>query len=440
MSLTSILLTEKVKRSDRPNAYKTSEEILYDYYIQNKDAVNADPSKEIYVHFTDSDKVGINPQTEHNTPYGFYGYPLVAMVDDYLKTGSSYGVVVRDEKRIPHTLFPYRSRSKNIFVYRLKPNAKVLFMDDTVDEKVVASIASEILKIDDDFKYGEQRIGQSLENYMLSAMESSEWKAWKLLRLVSRMSDFELRKKSSKWFIKAGIDGFSDIKGSGTIYPSEPFQMVTFRMGAIEVIDKLKNNVGSETEAEKLEKRDIYSEQKEYALGIIKKFKRSELQGRPFRVAIFPSLTKPTLDLYRRNGYKEMIFAEANYVYPILWEEPYEIYNDTLNGNAFFLQGLVVHPWLNYFDKMDTTVEYLLKVKYGFLPKGMEIPTFGGKTSTVPSDNAFQLVFTDHKLTTQDGSGYPYTTEDLIESVTSLAKKNTRIKIGVAYDGKIEEV
>ena len=62
ISFLQYLLEERAKVVQRQSAY----DILKEY----KD----DPN--IYISFTDIDKLGINPQSGYNTPLGIYTYPL----------------------------------------------------------------------------------------------------------------------------------------------------------------------------------------------------------------------------------------------------------------------------------------------------------------------------------------------------------------------------
>jgi hypothetical protein len=387
MSLINTLLTEKVKRADRPDAYKTSNDILFDYYDQNKEVVRSDPDREIYVHFSAVKKVGINPQSGFTTPIGFYGYPLVSMVDDLTKKSVDKRDTVNKDRVIPSSWFPYRQREDYITIYRLKKGANVLYMEDSMDietqksyldalEKSGALPAKKFKQLYDSFGFDKiekrkQEVGDAINSGLLGAKHEEELRALIKDTELLKVHQFvflvkwiieESRKYKlvSKLFLAMGIDGLSDHEGGKHIHPSEPFQMVTFRTGAIEVLDVIENTTSRETTASsRTEKRDLFTKRKQYVIGIVKSHPRSKLQGRPFYEPLLPYLTDARIEYIKLRGLEMEVVSSANYVFPILMRKPLIGSDFRRNNDGAFLQGIVIDIPLPYYNKADEALQFI---------------------------------------------------------------------------------
>jgi len=95
----------------------------WDYLIEYKD----DP--DVYISFTEIDKIGINPLSKYNTPVGVYAYPLKEFIDKYFK---GYGESPIDEKyTYKHTIgnfAPFAGKAKYINFIRIKDKSN--FIED----------------------------------------------------------------------------------------------------------------------------------------------------------------------------------------------------------------------------------------------------------------------------------------------------------------------
>jgi len=94
----------------------------WDYVEKYKD------NPDVYISFTEIDKIGINPQSKYNTPVGIYTYPLKEFMElneesDDIEKLKSLGYTVGK-------LAPYAGNAKYINFIKIKPSAKATFIDD----------------------------------------------------------------------------------------------------------------------------------------------------------------------------------------------------------------------------------------------------------------------------------------------------------------------
>jgi hypothetical protein len=93
-------------------------------YTQLKEYVD-DPS--IFISFTEIDKIGINPQSNYNTPLGIYTYPLQVAWKNYKvekifnrSAGSTEEPTVQTERNVISRAFPFASENPYIQVVQAK--------------------------------------------------------------------------------------------------------------------------------------------------------------------------------------------------------------------------------------------------------------------------------------------------------------------------------
>jgi hypothetical protein len=176
-----------------------------------------------YMHFSDIEKLGINPRSLYNTPLGIYAYPITKDVFDRLK----------DNK------LPFASDRQHIHVFVARDPSKVLDIVDLSMERAV-EIANEMntvlgLSIVDD----EQKFIRFTNKAYLGLPGSRLWYHSMLLSSLMIKSAKKLMKKSLHWnelWRAVGIDGVVD-KGKGIIHENEPEQAVFFSSKAIQQVD-----------------------------------------------------------------------------------------------------------------------------------------------------------------------------------------------------------
>lgn len=195
---------------------------------------------EHYVHFSNIEKFGINPQTKFGTPAGIYGYPL-SYVIDAIKSGSTS---------------EFGFDRKYLHIFRFKPNAKVItftrkftMADKSYDDY---ELADDVKKIKQQFNLDQHIIDELYNktneegNY---AGESAGAFLWGFTYFLLTYLDYFANKANVRrtimWaalFRFLGIDGFVD-QGNGLIHPNERYQAVAFGKSVVEHVAVLDNNL-----------------------------------------------------------------------------------------------------------------------------------------------------------------------------------------------------
>ena len=182
----------------------------------------------IYISFTEIDKLGINPNSEYQTPLGIYTYPLKHVFD-----------AMDEEDDIGNV--PFAGRKPWVYVCKSKIKVLELSTYDNLDNDIAK--IDQYLKTNDYWKEenGEFRTPAELINHAIrtarkvSNMDAS--RMWNITRFISESPthwNAILRKV-------LGYDAISDKTGIGIIHPAEPIQAVFLSIKGIEVIDKIRN-------------------------------------------------------------------------------------------------------------------------------------------------------------------------------------------------------
>lgn len=221
--------------------------------ISSADALRAyKDNPDIYISFTDINKIGINPKSDYDSPNGIYTYPLREMF-----------------KNIQQDSIPYAGGRP--YIYILERTSKN-FVEDlykdytnkdyTRDEREIKNL----LYASKEFTDWAEMMEMSLEDTFTVIREQAFKKArikgpsgffWSLSREASNMFDFStiqvrtLQKGSStqSWnnlLRKLGYEGFADKSGKGIIHIAEPTQAVFLTSKAFKVIDKIHNYIKTE--------------------------------------------------------------------------------------------------------------------------------------------------------------------------------------------------
>lgn len=194
--------------------------------------------EDIYITFSDLLKVGINPQSKHDTPIGIYAYPLKKIWQDVENDTIPFG----DKRPHVHVLRADPSKITDVSDYDL------VFYDR--DKEALKSIYDAIVEKfgllnqwDEDVKRWED---EAIPDYLIAA------KMWNVSRNIAAMMSHEYIKRRDlpkkfppaiwNWILRRiGYEGISDKRGIGLIHPNEPQQAVFLSIRPIRLIATIDN-------------------------------------------------------------------------------------------------------------------------------------------------------------------------------------------------------
>ncbi len=209
-----------------------------------------------YVSFTSLPKVGINPQSAHNTPLGIYAYPLDA----------------RDfPKQLIDNRVPYAGGLPYINVLR-QTSDRILDLSQKVGDQYYDKAADYYLRVVNHEESQRDALLKALFDWRQGAGVTAKRREgagpfWNYTRLMAKaiqlatkrsfptdgqraMADFSLAsqdqdriKSAARWshlLINLGFDGCID-RGDFIIHGNEPEQAVFFTTRAFNVVDRINN-------------------------------------------------------------------------------------------------------------------------------------------------------------------------------------------------------
>lgn len=183
--------------------------------------------KDVFIHFSDLPKLGINPQSKFDTPIGIYGYPLTS--DIWLDLL---------ERRIP-----FAQHRTYIHVFRISPPPKN--MEEISDEDIQKAIkyTKERLAMNDEyirltFEQAREPLTVEVEDvdgetYKLQPTLASKF--WNLTRVASKTPV-----RWNKTLRDLGYSGFVD-DGFGIIHPNEKQQGFALTGANTQLLVTIKN-------------------------------------------------------------------------------------------------------------------------------------------------------------------------------------------------------
>lgn len=202
---------------------------------------------DIYISFTEVDKIGINPKSGFNTPLGIYTYPLKEMWKDVKNDTIPWA------GKAPY-VWILKSKNGKGFIKNLYSDYSSKNYDDDMKKikklyKDNKEIQAEILHLKTNFP---QHVDLTYEKYVnwIITDYTKEAKAhnavssfWNVTREFAK--NYEKGKNDSiKWNVllrKLEYTGFADKSGKGIIHAAEPTQAVFLTKSAFTVIDKVLN-------------------------------------------------------------------------------------------------------------------------------------------------------------------------------------------------------
>jgi hypothetical protein len=184
---------------------------------------------DVYISFTKIDKLGLNPQSEYDTPLGIYSYPLKAAYKNYnIEQDGISG-------------FPFAYAFPYIWIFR----GNIPDFSDITPQQYL-EIKNELRE-----KYGEEKIQEAAETIDELHKKNYGSQIWGLTWALTNTSI-----QWTKLLLNLGFNGISDKKGNGFIHTNEPCQAVFFTIKGLEILEKIKNNRDMKTpdEIEHIEK------------------------------------------------------------------------------------------------------------------------------------------------------------------------------------------
>lgn len=231
----------EARKNPELNPKESVNKQLKDLYDATTDTIPGSNIKNLFVSFTDLDKLGINPTSGYNTPIGIYAYP------------AEYVLKKIGEKQSTQ-LLPFAGDKPWVNIFRATGNVVDL---DTIDSDTVSQYLKTLKdtfvdkKIpDDEFKHIFNQAGIGATHRTRSGIL---WYFTKLLADYVDQQTVDKTKPNTKTGAKSAsviwqsilrktlkIDGMVD-DGEGIIHENEPTQAVFFNPAAIEVVKRISN-------------------------------------------------------------------------------------------------------------------------------------------------------------------------------------------------------
>jgi hypothetical protein len=231
----------EARKNPELNPKESVNKQLKDLYDATTDTIPGSNIKNLFVSFTDLDKLGINPTSGYNTPIGIYAYP------------AEYVLKKIGEKQSTQ-LLPFAGDKPWVNIFRATGNVVDL---DTIDSDTVSQYLKTLKdtfvdkKIpDDEFKHIFKQAGTGATHRTRSGIL---WYFTKLLADYVDQQTVDKTKPNTKTGAKSAsviwqsilrktlkIDGMVD-DGEGIIHENEPTQAVFFNPAAIEVVKRIPN-------------------------------------------------------------------------------------------------------------------------------------------------------------------------------------------------------
>lgn len=242
---------------------------------------------DIFVSFTEIEKIGINPRSNYSTPNGIYTYPIDYILDNVRENSVSGAVRIN---------VPFAGDKPNIFVVKNKRPDSTLFISDfnQADYEHYLKAIREIYKNKNNEKLDKNNLPPNIkglidfindesnskydrEEYQHMLDASTNWiewliwyatnnsrkktfvsKFWNITRLLAieptpKNEGRQRKAAAMNWnnvLRKLGITGVVD-EGNGVIHPAEPTQAVFFDKSTLQIVDKINNtrDIGKEISA-----------------------------------------------------------------------------------------------------------------------------------------------------------------------------------------------
>ncbi|MDX8383313.1 MAG: hypothetical protein R8M45_04470 [Ghiorsea sp.] len=181
---------------------------------------------DIYISFTDVDKIGINPNSTYNTPIGIYTYPLKEIWKGFNHKSRRVDV-------------PFAQYSEHIWIIKPRGGKFVKDLYKDYNSKSYDTDMDKIRKIYSSVKNIEAIIDEGTKTAKVRNPVSSFWNVTKMLG-----SEINSSKPYVGWntvMRKLGYSGFADKSGKSIIHESEPIQAVFLSVKSFTVVKEILN-------------------------------------------------------------------------------------------------------------------------------------------------------------------------------------------------------
>lgn len=177
----------------------------------------------MFITYTDLPKIGVNPRSQWDTPFGIYSYPLDYVLELAYREGTIYGVV------------PFAGESKYVQLFQQTGN--MVDVEDRLgyhDVDLTSEYIADILN-DEMFLYDVEQI-----NFNRPETVGQLWK-WVYGILKARNTPKQSIYTRKLFHDILGYDAITDMRGRGIIHMSEPVQAVHFTTRTIKPIEIFEN-------------------------------------------------------------------------------------------------------------------------------------------------------------------------------------------------------
>lgn len=248
----------EARKNPELNPKESVNKQLKDLYDATTDTIPGSNIKNLFVSFTDLDKLGINPTSKYNTPIGIYAYPAKYVLNKIGKKDST-------EK------LPFAGDKPWINIFRANGNIVDLKnIDSSEYREYLKTLGAEFIdkKIpakDYIHLYNEARMGSTNKTY-----KGILWYFTKLLADYIDQQTVDKTKLNTRTVAKSAsviwqsilrktlkIDGMID-NGNRIIHENEPTQAVFFNPAAIEIVKRIPNKYNPVT----MRARNEYGDQR----------------------------------------------------------------------------------------------------------------------------------------------------------------------------------
>ncbi len=172
--------------------------------------------EDIFISFTELQKLGINPSTKYSTPIGIYSYPLKEVWEQYIQDGGISAV-------------PFAADKPYISIFKPKNKDRILNLDSF-------NIGEELSKMIKMFGMSPRLIKAIQKGESTARDKTDSSRFWNITRLFvdGNIASW------TKLFVNLGWEGVIDY-GNGVIHPNEPVQAVFFNKSFVTQIDLIEN-------------------------------------------------------------------------------------------------------------------------------------------------------------------------------------------------------
>lgn len=200
-----------------------------------------------FVSFTAIDKLGINPRSKYQTPFGIYSYPTDYILQQISPQTGDLGTL------------PFAGKQPYVNIFSIKPTSKIIFASTLKSPEVEKYFKATAEYYASHYPEVQWKLRVDIvERFINDSSNKATFSNWAMGRLwyVTRETSFQLSIDKNrrnhpliwnKLFRAIGIDGAVDDKGIGIIHTSEPSQAVFFSKAVVDKVTRTPNKWSAES-------------------------------------------------------------------------------------------------------------------------------------------------------------------------------------------------